>query len=403
VVSQRNTGAGSRLYVLSRYPKLSETFVRNEIQGLRERGACIDVISLERGDSANVDAGWAGDFRHLPRPSTRRAVLDHLWFGVRHPTSYVRYVLALKRLREHWRFALQRLPTEARRLLLGARAPEGCHTHFAWDTASVACYLARLLDVPVSVTVHANDIYVGDERRLRRRLSHFDRVVTVCNFNVGLLSGLGITRVGDGGIHVVPCGVTVPEASPTLEPATVIDVVSVGRLVEKKGFDIFVRAVALVRDRFPNVNAMIVGDGPDRAALAALIRELGLEHNVTLAGARRHEQTLELIERAKVFCLASKRAKDGDCDAVPVAIREAMARAIPVVSTHVAGIPETVDDEVGWIVDPESPHQLAAAISDALANEPGRVERGRAARERVLRRWTLDAQVEEMRRVFGRS
>jgi colanic acid/amylovoran biosynthesis glycosyltransferase len=259
-----------------------------------------------------------------------------------------------------------------------------------------------LLDVPASVTVHANDIYVGNEHRLRMRLSEFDRVVTVCNYNVGLLSGMGIVSVGDGGVDVVPCGVAVPEAPPDPPAHRPIDVVSVGRLVEKKGFDTFIRAVALVRDRMPEVQALVVGDGPERAALMALIRELGLEGSVTLAGAKSHEQTMQAVESAKVFCLASQRARNGDCDAVPVAIREAMARAIPVISTRVAGIPETVDDEVGWIVDPASAGQLAAAISDALADEHERHARGQAARARVLRRWTLDIQVGGMLQVFNR-
>ncbi len=358
------------------------------------------MISLERGDTANIDPAWAGDFRHLPRPSTRRAVLDHLWCGARHPASYLRYLRALVRLREQWRFGLVRLPTEARRLR--AQAPQGCHTHFAWETASIASYLARLLGVPATVTVHANDIYVGNGRRLRLRLSHFDRVVTVCNYNVGLLSGMGIARVGDGGVDVVPCGVAVPEA-PDLQAERTLDVVSVGRLVEKKGFDTFIRAMALVHDRLPEVRALIVGDGPECSALVGLVHELGLEGNVTLVGAQSHEQTLQLIEGAKLFCLASQRAHNGDCDAVPVAIREAMARAIPVISTRVAGIPETVDEEVGWIVDPASPGQLAAAISDALSDEQERRVRGRAARARVLRRWTLDAQVAGMLQVFNRS
>jgi colanic acid/amylovoran biosynthesis glycosyltransferase len=401
VTQQTDAASVNRVYILSRYPKLSETFVRNEIQGLRARGASIDVISLEAGDTANIDATWAGEFRHLPRPRMRRAMLDHLWCGLRHPVSYARYLRTLLRLRECWRFAVLRLPTEARRLR-AARTPQGCHTHFAWATASIASYLARLLDVPASVTVHANDIYVGDERRLRVRLSHFDRVVTVCNYNVGLLSGKGIARVGDGAIDIVPCGVAVPGALSDATTDRTVDVVSVGRLVEKKGFDTFIRAMALVRDRRPEAKALIVGEGPERAALEALISELGLAGTVTMLGAKSHEQTLQLVERAKVFCLASRRAANGDCDAVPVAIREAMVRSVPVISTRVAGIPETVDDEVGWIVDPASPDQLACAISDALRDEHERLARGRAARARVLSRWTLDLQVAGMLDIFGR-
>ena len=396
---QVTSGTIPLLYVLFQYPMLSQTFVRNEVHGLRELGATVDVVSIERGDSVHIDADWAGDFRLLGRPRLRRAILDHIWFAVRHPRSYRRYLFAVARLRDYWRLALQRLPTEARRLRSACR-PHVCHTHFAWDTASPAAYLSRLLDVPASVTVHANDIYVANQRALCTRLDHFDRVVTVCNFNVGLLSGMGVSSIGDGDVEVVPCGVDVPDGS-TPDPASPRpEIVSVGRLVDKKGFDSLIRAIALVREQLPHVGAMIVGEGPERPVLNELIAELGLEDNVTLVGAKSHGATLELIERAKVFCLASQRARDGDCDALPVVIREAMVRGVPVISTRVAGIPETIDEEVGWLVDPRSPAQLAHAITSALCDDEERVRRGLAARARVLRQWTVEDQATGILRVF---
>ena len=233
---QGKTGITRRLYVLFQYPKLSETFVRNEIKALRELGADIDVISVEPGDANHIEPNWAGQYRLLSRPSRSRAVLDHLWFAVHHHRSYLRYLIAVVRLREYWRIALQRLPTEARNLR-ARELPRGCHTHFAWDTAAITAYISRLLDVPASVTLHANDIYVADPARLRARLAHFDQLATVCNFNAGLLRGLRVAGVGSKTIDIVPCGVAVPEAPTSASSAQRVDVVSVGRLVEKKGFD----------------------------------------------------------------------------------------------------------------------------------------------------------------------
>jgi glycosyltransferase involved in cell wall biosynthesis len=303
-------------------------------------------------------------------------------------------------LRDHWRLALQRLPTEARRLR-HRDDPGGCHTHFAWPAASVAAYLARLLGVKASITVHANDIYVGNVRRLRARLNLFDRVVTVCNFNVGLLSGLGVTSIGAGDVDVVPCGVEVP-AEVATSAAPQVDLISVARLIEKKGFDTLVRAIAIVRTRVPDVTVTIVGDGPERDSLEELVASLGLGRNVTLIGALNHDAALELMTGAKLFCLASRRAGDGDCDAVPVVIREAMARGLPVISTRIAGIPETVDGDVGWLVDPGSPEQLAEAITTALLDERQRGQRGRAGRARVLAHWTVEAQANEILAAFNR-
>jgi colanic acid/amylovoran biosynthesis glycosyltransferase len=387
----------AQLYVLYRYPQLSQTFVTNEISRLRQLGAEVDVISVEQSDETLVNMDWAGAFRSLPRPALRDAVRDHLWFALRHWQRYRHFLGAVARLHDHWSLALRRLPSEARGLL-GPTGPEWCHTHFAWSTASVAVYVARLLGVPVSITVHAKDIYVADRRHLRMQLAHFDRIVTVCNYNVGFLAGLGVIPERAGDVVVVPCGVGVPD-----EPSTdsTVEVISVGRLVEKKGFDTLIRALALVRDRLPDIRAVIVGEGPERESLAALIAALGLQRNVTLAGPLTHEQTLELISVSKLFCLAAQRARDGDCDALPVVLREAMARAIPVVSTRVAGIPETIDAEVGWLEEPRSPRALANAITAALSDEAERSKRGRAARARVLQRWTIEAQAAGMLRVFA--
>ena len=242
------------------------------------------------------------------------------------------------------------------------------------------------------VTVHANDIYVADQRSLRARLEHFDRVVTVCNFNIGLLNGMGDRRSATVAWRWCRAGwrsrLGTPGSSGGRGSRD-----RLGRTLRREeGFDRLIRALAPVHERFPNIQAVIVGDGPERAALTRLIADLELENNVTLAGARSHQATLELIETAKLFCLACRRDRRGDCDALPVVIREAMARAVPVVCTRVAGIPETIDEEVGWLVDPDAPAQLAGALTAALGDGRARPPRARgrpgccdAGRSRIRR------------------
>lgn len=384
--------------MLYRYPQLSQTFVTNEIHGLRQLGVRVDVIGIEESVQHRVAEKLAGPSRSLRRPSVARALLDHLWFGARFCRPYLAFLRTVLSLRHHWRLALLRLPSEARRLRAGA-TPTFCHTHFAWSTASVALYLAKLLGAQASITVHAKDIYAAGRPELRRQLRAFDRVVTVCNYNVGYLDALGVT--GDThGITVVPCGVNVPGSDLAQRDATA-DVVSVGRLVEKKGFDTLIRAISVVGAAFPDMRLRIIGDGPERETLERLIEALGVQQNVTLAGAMEHDRALAEIASAGVFCLAAQRAADGDSDALPVVLREAMARGVPVISTRVAGIPETIDEQVGWLVDPRSPQQLAVTITAALADPDERRRRGLAGRERVRARWTVDAQVAGMLAVFG--
>ena len=387
-----------QLYVLSRYPEASQTFVRNEIFELRRLGVSVGVLSMETTDTEHIAEGWAGPFRIVGRPGVLRAIVDHGWHLVRNRTRYLRFLRRVVMLRQGWRYSVRRLPSEARAILRAA-PPQGCHTHFAWESASNVACLAALLGVRASITVHAKDLYVSPPERLRRQLACFDRIVTISNFNVGVLGGLGIVPIGGNGVQVVPCGVEVPDTTEP-EPEFAADVVSVGRLVEKKGFPTFVRAMAIVRETYPDVRATIVGDGPERESVMALIEELGLDPNVKLLGGRQHQETLRRIASAKLFCLAAQRASDGDMDGIPVVIREAMARGVPVVTTKVAGIPETVDDEVGWTVPPERADALAAAIVEGLDADHERARRGLAARERVCRHWTLGAQARHMAQVL---
>ncbi len=384
-------------YVLFRYPQLSQTFVRNEIVGLRDLGIEVDVISLEPGDRASVGAMWAGTYRDLARPAVARALGDHLWWLTRRPRRYRRFLRAVLAATGQRRLSLLRLPTEAR-ALLASGPPERLHTHFAWTTAGAVSALAALLGVPASITMHAKDLYTENGPRLRARLSGFDRLVTVCNYNVGFLLGRGAIDATDARVSVVPCGVDVPALDGRPPEA---DVVSVGRLVEKKGFDVLIDAVAAISDTQPRLRLMIIGDGPERERLARRAADAGLQDRVRFVGALPHDETLAWIGSARVFCLAARPAPDGDIDAMPVVLREAMARAVPVVATRLTGIPESVDDEVGWIAAPGSPVELARALEYALGDENERRRRGAAARARVLARWTIPAQAQALADLFA--
>jgi colanic acid/amylovoran biosynthesis glycosyltransferase len=387
------------LYVLFRYPQVSQTFVRDEIAALRARGAQVTVLSLEPGDPAEaVGAEWPGAFEQLERPSSRRALADHLWLLRRHPRRHLAFLARVAFRRDHWRMALARTPSAARRLL--DDPPQHCHTHFAWTTATVAGHFAVLLGVPLSITVHAKDIYTVDPPVLRRRLAPFRDIVTVCHYNVGFLTGAGVVRTGDSRVRMIPCGVEVPEQA-TVAPRT--DVLAVGRLVEKKGFDTLIEAAAVVARSRPDLSVCLVGDGPERERLEALARRLGIDSRVTFLGAQAHAETLERMLDARVLCLPARRASDGDTDAMPVVLREAMVRGVPVIASRLTGIPENVGDEAGWLVEPGSVRDLIAALNEALDDEDGRARRGRQARERVRRSATLERQAEELAGMFAAS
>ena len=376
----------SFVYVLRRYPQLSQTFVRNEIVGLRALGHDVHVISLRDSDTAHVDPGWAGPYERwskvVPGLSGARALG---WWLVHHPVRTVRMLAAAYRLgmAGRRRLALLEVPAVARRL--AARGPVAAvHTHFAWPLSlEPTILLARLLGARSSVTTHAVDIYLPAPT-LPRVLRLVDAMVTVCRYNVGELARTGLWPTDRPEPAVVPCGVDVPETVPTPPEERCHRVVSVGRLVEKKGFDDLVAAMAEVVRSVPEARLEIIGEGPLREELEQQIADLGLGAVVSLRGAAPHAEVLDTIARADVFALACQVDSRGDSDAMPVVLREAMARAVPVVTTDVAGIGESVDAAVGWLVRPRDVGALSWAISEAFGHRGEADERGRLARDRII-------------------
>lgn len=383
------------MYILYRFPQLSQTFVRDEIHALRDAGLHVDVVSLyDPGASAPSEA-WSGPYILATEPGLVQWATDTLWWLRRHPTRFLRFLLLSLREPGHLRYTVTRGPSLARRL--ADMGPRHLHTHFAWKTAPLVAGLATLLSRRCSITVHAKDIYAQPVHQVRRRLSLFDGIVTVCYFNVGYLEGSGALPAGARSPRVIPCGVSTDQAAG--EAPASIDILAVGRLVAKKGFDLLLRALAQLQPAFKG-RAVIIGDGPERAALESLAAELGLCPHVDFLGAQPHERVVAAMGDSRIFCLPSRPSSDGDSDAMPVVIREAMARAVPVIATRLAGIPESVDDEVGWLVDHSSPEMLSRALEEALSDEAECRRRGRNGYERARERWRFEDQARDLLALF---
>jgi glycosyltransferase involved in cell wall biosynthesis len=382
-------------YLLDRYPSPTQTFVSNEIDELRRQGVHISVVAVEEGQS-NEETPPPLIALRAASPTRSEVLGAHARWMRRSPVRYARFLGAVRTVRTEvhggrtdphvrtvpWRL----LPYAASRL--EAEGVRQLHAHFAWTGAAAAMCLAELTGWPWSMTVHANDIF-SKQVNLAPKLEDADLVITVCDYNARWMrSELGFTRE----LPVIVCGVEIPD-----EPTAVktIDVVSVGRLVSKKGFDTLIEAVALMDN--PQLKVVIAGSGKLEAALRDQIAAAGLESVVTLAGELSHDATLELIDRAKVFALAARVAADGDRDSMPVVIKEAMAHGVPVIATDAVGIPEMVDDSFGELVAPDDAAALAAALEAELNTTFGEYRaRSRAARA-AAERFELSLWVSRLR------
>lgn len=384
-------------YVVDRYPRLSQTFVANEIAELRRRGFTVPVITIEPGDPLGDATEVAGDDVFVLRDFRPASVASRLRTKLTpRRDGPVLAAVADEVGGGEGQIPAWKLPALARHL--HRRGITHIHAHFAWQAAGAAWALAAQLDVPWSMTVHANDIF-SRRRNLAAKLAAAHRVVTVCEYNLEYLqSELGVER----DIDLIVCGVEVPPVA-DLPTRKTTDVVAVGRLVEKKGIDLLLRAVGHVKHELPSVRVTIVGDGPERGRLEQMSRDLDTASHVTFTGAASHEEALRAIGEARVFAFPGRITSSGDRDSMPVVIKEAMARCVPVVATDVAAIPEMVDDEVGRLVPPEDEHALAKAICELLHDDELAARLGEAGRRRVERRFTLQGEVAKLAAIFEGS
>ena len=377
-------------YVLKYFPRLSETFIVTELLGLERLGAEITAFSRHRPDETVPHAALRdlrAEIHYLdallgerfwePFDIHRRLVRQ---FGPAHDAA-LRAALDY-RSREELRYWLLAAAVAERAVHSGLDA---LHGHFATGSASVARYASRITGVPYSFTAHAKDIYAHevDPKRLRDLLEDAAFVVTVSDANLDYLRSLApsanVVRVYNGlDLERFSCLPALPSGDPPL-------LLSVARLVEKKGIADLISAVAALRRAGRPVRCRIVGEGPLESVLRAQAASLGLDGAVEFAGAASQEQVLdEHLPAASAFVLPCVVAADGDRDGLPTTLLEAMARGVPVVSTRLPGVPEAVPDgEAGLLVDPGDAAGLAQAIARTLDERDATARRVCAARRRV--------------------
>lgn len=371
-------------YVLKRYPRLSETFVVQEMLAREEAGERLAIASLRQ----------AGDPRFHPAVAAVQAPVT--WIPQAHTAVSMWEGLAaahrdLPGLPAVLPELLEVPAGEAEQALHVARWVRAAgvthlHAHFATSATTVARLAARITGVPYSFTAHAKDIFhvSVDPADLRRKLADAHHVVTVSDFNVAWLRerfGAAAARV-----HRVHNGLDVA-AVPFTEPRRRNGRVAfVGRLVEKKGVADLLDAIAVLRARGRPVPLDVVGAGVLDHALRAQALALGLDDLVAFHGPLPADRVQEVLAAASVFAAPCVEATDGDRDGLPTVLLEAMALGTPCVSTPVTGIPEAVQPgRTGLLVRESDPEALAGAIADLLDDPDLRVRLARAARERVQR------------------
>lgn len=384
-------------YVMSRFPKLTETFILFEILAVERLGERVEIYPLLRHqESVSHPEALALLPRAHFQPFLSRAILASQFHFLRHrPRTYLGALLAMLRgtlgSANYFFGGLAIFPKTAHMArLMEAGGVRHVHCHFANHPATAGFLIHRLVGIPYSFVAHGSDLHV-DRHMLHRKVAEAAFAVAISKDNLEEM----VAECGERArakIEVVHCGVDTDQLRPRATPITgrPFTILCIGTLHEVKGQAVLVDACRELRDAGIVVRCRFIGDGPDEAALQARIDAGGLSGTVTLDGRRTRAEVIELLASADVLIAPSVPTASGKREGIPVVLMEAMACGLPVIASRLSGIPELVEDGVsGILVTPGDASAVAGAIRRLVDDPATRARMGAAARERVVRDFDL--------------
>lgn len=353
--------SGLRLaMIVSGFPRLSETFALGELLSLESKGLLAALFATKRGDD-----------------------LQRLQPGAEKLLSSVRY------LSEGDAESQAKEVSES----LAGLDINGIHGYFAHKPAEVAALAAKKLNIPFSFSVHAKDARKVEPEKLSA-IAKKAAVVVACNPDVA-----GEPAFKDTNLKLLPHGIDLSRFTPKEFPIEKpLRLLSVGRLVEKKGFDILLRAVSKLQAEF---SLRIIGEGPERGRLEGLISDLGLSEKVHLCGAKSHDELVHEYAGSHAVVVPSVIDSNGDRDGLPNVILEAMASGRIVIAFDTAAIGSAiVDGKTGILTPPKNLEKLAEAI-ESVANSPGlHMHLAKNARSHVEEKYEIGKCTSRLRQVL---
>jgi len=396
-------------FIHNAFPVLSETFISKEMRGLRSLGLDLQIYSLFRPKADRLDVSYpdSGDVHYLLDPLRPGAVvLAHLYFLLVSPVRYTGALAFALRFRVSrtsffktlFAFAANKeIGKEQRQDMLLhfilvaplARRMKRDHvtfinSHFADAAAGFAMLSAKLLGAPYGVTAHAYDIFTP-QFNVREKIAGAQFMLTCTRYNKKSLLKAH-PAIDDAKIHVFYHGIDTDRFErQSRQPNKSAEILAVGRLTPKKGFDILLKACAILANKGVTFQCRIIGDGEKKEELQKMVERLYLSKVVEFVGAIPSANIKPYYDRADIFALPCVIDTDGNRDGIPNVIAEAMAMELAVVSSNISGIPELVqNNETGYLLEQHDEAGVAAAIEKLINDPTQRLQMGKKGRKRVL-------------------
>jgi colanic acid/amylovoran biosynthesis glycosyltransferase len=384
-------------YVVSRFPRISETFILYEILELERLGLQVDVFPLVRQSEQvmHAEAQAIVDRAHYTHIISWAVLAAQIYWLLKRPTGYIRaWWNALIGNITSPKFLLRALIVVPQAALLARRMQalgvEHIHAHWATHPTLAAYVIQRLTELRYSFTAHAHDIYV-ERPMLDEKIRNASFVVTISEYNRRLLQTLYGKEAGDKTL-VIHCGVDPDIFQPQTKSHSndSFTIVCVASLEEKKGHPYLIDACAQLMTQGVDFRCLLIGDGEARPHIEAQIARLGLSDRITLLGRQPRDRVSTLVAQADVVVLPSIVTDTGKQEGIPVALMEALATERPVVATAISGVPELIEHEqTGLLVQERDATAIAAALIRLYESPEFGKQLGTAGRAKVLKEFNL--------------
>lgn len=389
-------------YVLGIFPKLSESFIINEIVELLKKGHDVRIFSFYSPEEA-IKHEVVREYRLIERTHY------FSFSGIFKVNLFIlsRYFLTglaqdLFTLKMPNNMLTSNLKAAYFAAIIKKNDMDIVHTHFA-TMGGFSKKISNFLDLPYTLTAHAFDIYMNpDDDELRNVMENAKRVITISDYNKNHLKNkTGIKN----NIEVIRCGIDIEKFNPNNKSTAGgrIKILTVTRLVEKKGLDYLIRAIPIVIKDFQDFELTIVGSGPLNEHLRQLSHDLNIEKYIQFKGDVSDFELKNYYENADMFILPCIIAENGDRDGVPVAIMEAMAMELPVISTNISGIPELVEDGVSGILVPQKDENAVGNAIIKLGKDRAlRTGMGENGRKIIYKKYNIASESDKLINIFNK-
>jgi glycosyltransferase involved in cell wall biosynthesis len=369
-------------YILKGYPRISETFISNEILLLEKLGFTMHLFPM-RQPRENFCHASVKDIKarvdYLPTellPEFFQLLRPNIFLAAKKPKQFKETLrMAAQGVSKGKELATLKHLLQAGYLTNNYLEKEKnivqLHGHFAHSPTSVTMFASLLSGIPFSFTAHAKDIYTSDKEKIRKKIAHAQFVVTCTRHNKEYLQAIAGNCPTP--IYCIYHGIDLnlfQQTAPNPTTHNPYKILTVARMTQKKGLPTIYKALAGLRQKGIHFQHTLIGDGDDREKILATISSLGLEDHCRWLGTQTHDEVLLHFKASDLFVLGCEIADNGDRDGIPNVLVESLAMGVPALSTNVSAIPEIlIDGKTGMTVPPSQPEQLEKAMLQILTDQ----------------------------------